>query len=210
MTTGARAGTTSGHRPLSDILGDLARRQDMERISVRELIDALGDRALAALVFVFALPNVFPTPPGTSAALGTPLIFLSAQLALGRSPWLPDFVRHRSMPFRDFQALVRRVIPWLPRMEKLLRPRASCLVDPPMEYVIGGVSFILSIILALPIPFGNILPALSICLMALGILEKDGRWAAAGLSMAALSLIVVLGVFFAVFGTASLIGSRWI
>lgn len=206
----ACTGTTSKHRPLSDILGELADRPGMERISVRELIGALGDRALAALVFVFALPNVFPTPPGTSAVLGTPLIFLSMQLALGRPPWLPDFVCRRSLPFRDFQTLVRRVIPWLLRMEKLLRPRASRLIEPPMEYVIGGVSFILSIILALPIPLGNILPALAICLMALGILEEDGGWVVAGLLVAAVSLMIVLGVFLAVFGAASFIGRQWI
>jgi hypothetical protein len=206
----ARAEEASGHRPLSDILGELADTRGLERISVRELIDALGERALAALLFVFALPNVFPTPPGTSAVLGTPLIFLSAQLALGRPPWLPDFICRRSLPFHDFQTLIRRVVPWLLRTENLLRPRASRLIDPPMEYVIGGVCFILSVILALPIPLGNIPPAFAICLMSLGILEEDGGWVAAGLVMAVVSLIVVLGVFFAAFETASFVGHRWL
>jgi hypothetical protein len=208
-----RAGGRSAARrlPLSDVLCGLAAdTKGVEKISVRELIDALGDRALAALIFVFALPNVFPTPPGTSAVLGTPLIFLSAQLALGRPPWLPDFICRRSLPFHDFQAFIRRVTPWLKRAENLLRPRASRLVDPPMEYVTGLVCFILSAILALPIPLGNIPPALAICLMALGILEEDGGWVAAGLVMAAASLVIVLGVCFAVFETASFVGSRWL
>jgi hypothetical protein len=44
-------------------------------------------RAVVALILVFALPNVIPVPPGTSAILGTPLLFLTVQLALGKEPW---------------------------------------------------------------------------------------------------------------------------
>jgi hypothetical protein len=101
------------------------------------------------------------------------------------------------------------VAPWLERAESLLRPRASRLVDPPMEYVVGLVCFILSMILALPIPLGNIPPALAICLMALGILEGDGGWVAAGFLTAAIAVAIVLGVFFAMFETALFVGSRF-
>jgi hypothetical protein len=45
---------------------------------VAELLETAGDRAFGALMFVFALPNVVPTPPGVSAALGLPLIVLAA------------------------------------------------------------------------------------------------------------------------------------
>lgn len=55
-----------------------------ERISVADLLAAMQDRALAALMFIFAVPNVVPVPPGTSAILGAPFIFLAAQLTLGR------------------------------------------------------------------------------------------------------------------------------
>jgi hypothetical protein len=195
-----------GRLPLSNILRLLSDDAGRERISVRDLVDALGDRALAVLMFVFALPNVFPTPPGTSAVLGVPLVFLTAQLTLGRKLWLPDFICNRSLSFHDFQGLVRRVTPWLDRAESLLRPRARPLVNPPMEYAAGLICFILSVILTLPIPFGNILPAMAICLFALGILEKDGWWVIAGFVMAAVAVGVLLGAFFAVFETALFVG----
>jgi hypothetical protein len=198
-----------GRLSLSSILRLLSADAHRERISIRDLIDALGDRALAALMFVFALPNVFPTPPGTSAVLGVPLIFLTAQIAFGRKLWLPDFICKRTLPFHDFQKLIRRVVPWLERVESLLRPRASCLAYPPMEYVAGLICFILSVILALPIPFGNIPPALAICLIALGILERDGWWVVAGIVTSVVAVGIVLGVFFAVFETASFVGHRF-
>ena len=194
--------------PLSGVLRILANDASRERISIRDLVEALGDRALAALMFVFALPNVIPTPPGTSSVLGAPLIFLTAQLALGRSPWLPDFICDRSISFHDFRALVRRIAPWLERAERLLRPRAIRLATPPMEYVVGLICFVLSVILALPIPFGNIPPALAICLMALGILEQDGWWIVAGLITAAIGVAIVSGVLFAMFETALFVGNH--
>ncbi|MDR2788956.1 MAG: exopolysaccharide biosynthesis protein [Candidatus Accumulibacter sp.] len=205
---GAGGGGSAGRLLLSDILCRLAGDAGRERISVRDLADALDDRALAALMFVFALPNIFPTPPGTSAVLGVPLVFLTAQLALGRRLWLPETLSRRSLPFHDFQTLILRVEPWLRRVESLLRPRASRLADPPMEYVAGLVCFLLSVILALPIPLGNIPPAIAICLLALGILEGDGCWVAAGFLAAAIAIAIVSGVFFAIFET-SLLAGRW-
>ena len=63
---------------LSDLLLALAQRDALERVSVQDLLDALGDRALGAVIFLFAFPNVLPLPPGTSFILGTPLVFLAA------------------------------------------------------------------------------------------------------------------------------------
>jgi hypothetical protein len=53
---------------------------------------------------------------------------------------------------------------------------------------------VLALVLSLPIPFGNLLPAFAIALMALGLLEEDGVCVLAGLVVAAISLTVVAGV----------------
>jgi len=182
---------------LSFMLQALANDDSRERISVGDLLAALGDRALAALLFVFAVPNVLPVPPGTSTILGAPLVFLAAQLAFGRMPWLPAVIARRTMTRADFAALVRRIGPWLARAERLLRPRAMGLVLPPMEYLVGLVCLVLAVVLVLPVPFGNMLPALAISLLALGVLERDGVWILAGLATAAVSAVVVSGVVFA-------------
>jgi hypothetical protein len=187
----------AGKATLSFTLYALAHDDCRERIAVGDLLDALGDRALAALLFVFAVPNVLPVPPGTSAVLGAPLIFLAAQLAFSRRPWLPAVIARRTMSRADFAVLVRRIGPMLARAERLLRPRAMGLVLPPMENLVGVVSLLLAIVLVLPVPLGNMLPALAISLLALGILERDGLWVLAGLAMAATSAAVVSGVIFA-------------
>lgn len=64
------------------------------------------------------------------------------------------------------------------------------------------ICLLLSVILFLPIPMGNMPPAIGICLFALAILERDGIWALAGLGATAASIIIVWGVLFALFRSA--------
>lgn len=181
----------SGHR-LSEVLAALAADESRERIFIGDLFRALGDRAFGALLLIFALPNVVPTPPGTSAILGLPLVILSAQLMLGQSPWLPKLIAGRSIARADFAAMVVRISPWLARGERLLKPRLAFAVSPVAEHAIGLLCLVLALVLALPIPLGNILPALSICLFSFALLERDGLFSLAGLAAAIVSLLVLV------------------
>ncbi|WP_246668939.1 exopolysaccharide biosynthesis protein [Ancylobacter sp. TS-1] len=182
---------------LSDVLRRIAADTRHERIAVGDLLKAMQERAFGPLMLVFALPNVLPTPPGTSSVLGAPLIFLAAQLALGRSPWLPPLIARRSIARKDFAAFVAKATPWLAKAERLLRPRLGVLAHPPAEYLVGVMCFVLAVVLVLPIPLGNMLPALAICILGLGILERDGIWILVGMALAVASLFVVSGVVWA-------------
>lgn len=194
----ARHGAARSAGPLlSQLLQGLAQHGGRERVSVRDLIDALGDRALGALLFLFAIPNVLPMPPGTSVVLGMPLVFLAAQMMLGRRPWLPRLLASRSMSQADFAATVRRIMPWVQRGERLLRPRLVWLARPPLEQAIGAICLLLAVVLTLPIPLGNVLPALAISLLALAVVERDGLWVLAGLGVGLFATGVVSGVIFA-------------
>jgi len=192
-------------RKFSQILTDIAEDEGTERVSLADLVAAMGDRAFGALLFVFALPNILPAPPGSSAILGIPLMFLSGQLMLGKQPWLPKFIANRSILRADFAAIVMRAAPWLAKAEKLLRPRLGGLVQPPAEYLIGGICLLMALALALPIPFANSVPALTICLFALGVLEKDGAWVIAGTVMALVSSVLAVGLAYTLIKTAILV-----
>ncbi|WP_020178426.1 exopolysaccharide biosynthesis protein [Methylopila sp. M107] len=161
-------------RGFSDVLRDLA-ASPVERISVGSILAAFGDRAFGALLLVFALPNALPMPPGTSAVLGAPIVFIAFQLMIGRPTlWLPGFITNRSMQREDFATLAGKVEPWVKRLEKLLKPRVPLLTTPLADRLTGLACFILSLILALPIPLGNMPPAIAITAFALGMIESDG------------------------------------
>lgn len=189
------AGTPSG--PLSISLATLAADASRERVSLSDLLELLGDRALAALLLIFALPNVIPVPPGASAILGLPMLLVAAQLAFGGRPWLPDFVAKRSLSRAQFEAVVNRMAPWLARAEKLLRPRWLALSGRVAERLVGALCLVLSLVVFLPIPLGNMLPAFAVCVLCLGLMERDGLCVLCGALLAAVSLTVVAGVLYA-------------
>jgi hypothetical protein len=182
---------------LSQVLSAIAADPVRDAIGVNDLITLLGGRGRAGLILLFALPNVLPAPPGMSGVLGLPLLYLSFQMMLGRVPWLPRFIGHRSMPRDRFALLVDTAAPWLARAERLLRPRWSWLINHRAERVIGAFCLLLAAVLALPIPFGNMLPALAISLIALGVLERDGLWVMIGTVTGLVSLFIVSGVVYA-------------
>ena len=189
--------SAEGADRLSAILTAIAGAQDKERISIGDLLEALRRRALGALMFIFAVPTALPMPPGVSAIVGAPLLFLSAQLMLGMRPWLPRFITDRSLSRVDFERVVSKVTPWLAKAESIMRPRMTFLAGRPAVYVLGFAALVMSIILFLPIPLGNMLPSIAISIMALGLLERDGVWILVGLVTAVASVVVVWGVLWA-------------
>ena len=189
--------TPESKKRVSQILDDVAADNRRERVSITDLMRAMEARAVAALILFFSLPNALPAIPGTSAVLGLPLLYLCAQMMLGKLPWLPGLIADRSMTREDYSGLVRRVSPLLARAERLLVPRLLFITGDLGERVIGGFCLLLAIVLALPIPLGNMLPAIAISMMALGVLERDGIWVIGGALVGALSLVIVWGVVWA-------------
>ncbi|WP_198683402.1 exopolysaccharide biosynthesis protein [Peristeroidobacter agariperforans] len=199
MESAAPERTGSRHSALSELLSQVAEDESRERVSTGDLLAMAGDRAFGALIFVFALPNLVPTPPGTSAILGLPLIILSFQLLYGRrTPWLPKAIAARSIARADLASVVRRTAPVLKRIERVLKPRLSWLVTAVSERLLALLMLILSVILFLPIPLGNIFPAAAMCIIALALIEHDGLAALFGVLIGAGSVLIVWGALLAV------------
>jgi hypothetical protein len=174
---------------ISDLLETLA-AQPGDRITLREIVDHFGDRAIGAMMVVFAAPLVLPMPPGLSAILGLPLVVVTAQLTLRSSrPWLPRALAARSVRRADLQGVVRRALPLLIALEKLLRRRLTWVLFPLARRLVGLVSFLLAMIVFLPIPFGNMFPSLGIAVLGLGLVERDGLAVLVGWLVAVASLI---------------------
>jgi hypothetical protein len=181
-------------RRFSEVLRDLA-AADRERIAIADILAAFGDRAFGALMLVFAAPNALPTPPGTSSVLGAPLLFITFQLMIGRSVlWLPRLITNRSVARTDFARLVDRMAPWLEKAERLLRPRLTILIGPVADRFIGAACLLLAVILFLPIPLGNMVPALAIAAFAIGLIERDGAAVSVGWAATAAAAGILVAI----------------
>ncbi len=192
------------HR-LSSVLSEMANDRTRETISISDIVTHMGERAFGALLLVFALPNLIPHGiPGVSAVLGLPMLFIAWPMMLGKDKlWLPEWLRTRAVKRTDFARIVNKVIPWLKRIEKMLRPRLPIMELPLAEQFIGLGILILAVLLILPIPFGNFLPALAISILALSIIARDGIALIVGVATGIGSGIYVSGL---VYGTIKSVG----
>jgi hypothetical protein len=180
----------------STLLRDFVASATGPRITLGALRDALGDRGFGVLLFIFALPNLIPVNiPLLSALLGAPLVLLAVQLSYGRhKPWFPRWLINQSFSRPGFAAIVNRALPHLERAERLLRPRLTFLLSWTGERLIGIAILILALILTLPIPLANWLPAFAIAMIGLAIVEEDGVAVLAGLAVGVVSLMVAATV----------------
>ncbi|WP_054006077.1 exopolysaccharide biosynthesis protein [Cypionkella psychrotolerans] len=184
--------------PLSQQLLRLVETGDSERVSLGDLVNGIKTHARATLLILFALPNLLPGLPGTSAVTGLPLVYLTLQMMLGRPAWLPGFIANRSLLRANLLALLTRAAPYLARVERILHPRLPALSSENAQRIIGAIGMLLSLLVMLPIPLGNFLPALAILIAALGLLGNDGAFIIAAAVIAVSAVIVLVGVYWAV------------
>jgi hypothetical protein len=177
--------------PLSAVLQDIAEHPG-HRISVEELSQKFGGRAIGALLFVFGLACMLPLPPGATTIFGFPLVLLAPQLIIGASaPWLPAGVKHRTVSTVDLQKGLPRLIRMLRKVEAVSKPRLVFLFNAVGERLIGLICLALALVLILPIPGGNILPAMAVSALAFALIQRDGVIALIGYALAITSASVL-------------------
>nr|WP_255561448.1 exopolysaccharide biosynthesis protein [Pseudohoeflea sp. DP4N28-3] len=181
---------------MSELLDRLADTPG-DQVSIRQIAGALEDRSFGAFLLVFAIPNLIPLPPGATLILGLPMVFIAWQIVAGYPKvWLPRFLADTSIEKKRFRAMVDKVIPWLGRSERWVRPRRWPINGTVRERLFGLFALVLAIVCVLPIPFGNWLPAFAVGVLGVAHTERDGICLAAGFAVGIVSIalagIVVL------------------
>jgi hypothetical protein len=197
---------------LSSLLLNFARQFEGERVSVRDIKNSLGRRSFGLMLFVLAIPNSLPVVgiPGVSAVTGFPILLIACQMVLGYEQiWLPKWISRRDFSREGFLKLIEKTMPWLARIERLLKPRWLWLVKGNVERVLAAVCALMAFLLILPIPFGNLFPGLSLLLISLGLIERDGVCVASGLMLSLVSVFYLQGLIWIGIQTLSALLSNW-
>lgn len=176
-------------------------------VTVGDVITHFGPRAFGALLFVFALPNLLPLPPGSTTVLGLPLLLFAPQLAVGSpQPWLPRRLQQRAFDAAALRKVGARASVWVQRAEGLTTRRAALMFSPIGTALIGIICTLLAIVLILPIPLGNVLPAFTIAVFGLSLVQRDGLLALIGYALASASagaLVIAANIILALFARAT-------
>jgi hypothetical protein len=162
-------------------------------MTVADLESVLQGRGFAMFILLLSAPFIVPAP-GLSTPFGIALMLLGLRIAIGQKALLPGFILRREVKRKNLVRIVTPLIRFAERFEKRIRPRMHFLQTHPWAINLIGVGivsggFVLS--LPLPIPFSNGLPAVSIMLLAAGMMERDGLLVAWGYVVGVLSWVYI-------------------
>ncbi|MBP6951546.1 MAG: exopolysaccharide biosynthesis protein [Alphaproteobacteria bacterium] len=162
----------------SEILLEIARNKNLEgQLTYQHILQALGERAFGVALLFFSLPSTLPfsAMPGISLVFGLPIVIFALQMIFARkSLWLPNTISNNPISHKKVSKIINVVVPYLVRLERLLKPRWALMTCRIMEIINGIIILCLAFLLMLPIPFSNFIFGGSIVIFSLGIAEEDG------------------------------------
>jgi hypothetical protein len=177
---------------------DLASGKPGDTLSLQQLLDMHGRATMAVLLIVLALITTIPVA-------GTGTVF-SLAIMVWAWRWVLQREGSHGLARLDFlqisPAAASRSLRWLAWMylfaHRRLRPRWSILYSPSLRWFWGLWVVLMALIIFLPIPFGNLFPAISLLMLGLGLLTRDG-------------LMLVLSLLLGLAGlTALILAGGWI
>jgi len=168
-------------RTFSDVLESLGPGDD-PKLTLKEMVEAFGERGFGAVILMLSLMALIPWPPGGKAVFSVPIILIAAELALQRDKvWLPRWLMKATVSRETYRSASRKILPRLRQVERLTRPRIPALTGEVADVAIGIICILLALMMALPVPFGDALPGLTLAIFGLAIIQRDGVFIIAGL-----------------------------
>lgn len=192
--------------PIEQRLREAAAAITDERVSMRAMAQAHGPEAHGTLLLLLAMPCLLPVP-GVGTVLGLGMAALAVAMWRGHSATcLPQRVANLELP-RDW---AERVLIGLASAYALAgrhaKARLSHLAVSGRRSAMALAVGLMAVIVVMPIPFGNVLPALALMLIGLGLVFRDGVAVILGLLMSGVALVATTGLLL----MAWVWGSEWI
>lgn len=148
----------------------------------------MAEGSVPVLLMLLSAAAALPSPGvPLGAVLGTAIVWLSLRTLAGGAG-LPAFLARRRLPHGLIRAALRRLLPGVRKAERLARPMLPALARGAGRAPAWLAIAVQGVLLALPIPFGNPLPALAIFALAGGLVRQDGAWVLAGYGLSAVAL----------------------
>ncbi len=158
------------------LLHSLAEVRSLEVITLQNIIEHLKGEALVILCLISILPFLQPIPiPGLSSLLGLIVLLQGVGLMVWGRPLLTQKMRKVIITHERFEQIYR-VAEKFGRFTSKISIMKHPVTGTKMSHMVSGLAIIVSaafLSLPLPIPFSNLIPALSIALICVGLLEED-------------------------------------
>lgn len=201
---------------LSTTLEKLIGKLKGETITLRELMEAIGEQGLLLICAIASLPFLIPVSiPGVSTVFGAAIILVSLAITLNRLPWLPKKILDRQMETAKLIPALQKGVSIVSKLDRFIRPRLPALTTGAIANRINGLALMTAgVLLMMPlgfIPFSNTLPGVAILLFSAGMIQRDGVTVLGGYLFLGLTTVYFAALAYAAFwagqGLSSSIGA---
>lgn len=173
------------HHDLEDVVNNLIEccvRDADGRLSVDELMDAIGQRTFGPLLLVPSLIAVSPVGaiPGLPAVTSVVIVLVATAILLHHDHvWIPKWLGRRSVDAGKMERGLIRFRPVARFIDHLLMPRLAWLTRGVFFYVIAVLVLLIGLVTPILelVPLGGIPPNAAVVAFSLAIIAKDGLWA---------------------------------
>jgi len=180
--------------PIVQRLRDAAAAIRDERVSMREMAHAHGPDAHGTLLLLLAMPCLLPVP-GVGTVLGLGMTALAVAMWRGHgTPCLPQRVAELELPRHWAQRVLIGLASAYALAGRHARARLSHIATTGRRSATSLAVGLMAVIVVLPIPFGNVLPAVALVLIGLGLVFRDGVAVVFGLLMSGVAVMATAGL----------------
>jgi hypothetical protein len=188
-------------RTLSETLVATARSITGDTVTLRELLELVGEQGMLIFCMILMLPFMLPVSiPGVSTVFSFVVIFIGIGVTLNRVPWLPDRLMRRTVASANLIPALEKGAQFATRIDRFIRPRILWMTHGATINRLNGLALIFGgALLILPlglVPFSNTLPGLAIVFLCAGMLQRDGVFILMGYAMNIVT-VVYFGALFA-------------
>lgn len=192
MTT--TIGFSDTDKSTSAVLQDVINAMDDDHVTLRQILEKMGESGLLLLCGLLSLPFLVPVSiPGVSTVFGAGIVLIGIAITFNRFPWLPAKVADRKLERARLVPVLERGLNILRKVDRFVRPRLPGLtVGTVVNRINGLILTAAGVLLMMPlsfIPFSNTLPGVAILLLSTGISQRDGVVVALGHLMVLLTLV---------------------
>ncbi len=164
---------------LETLLNRLCDSTDGETVSVRDLLQAVGQRAYGPVLTVLGFVSISPLTliPGANWLVSGVILVFALQMAVGRAyPWIPGRALSVTFPRAYLVTGVSNFSAFAIWVDRIIQPRLPWLTRPPFLQLAALICVVAALV-SLPlgfIPFGPVLPGITVLLFGLALTARDG------------------------------------
>ena len=194
---------TDTSESLSAVLQTLIDNLKGATITLRELMEAIGEQGLLLMCAIASLPFLIPVSiPGVSTVFGAAIVMISLAITLNRMPWLPKRILDKQMDTERLRPALQKGVGIVSKLDRYMRPRLPAFTTGAVMARVNGLAIMSAgILLMMPlgfVPFSNTLPGVAILLFSAGMIQRDGATVLGGYLF-----LILTTIYFAILGYAA-------